>query len=93
MKITIRVEEKLTYTSDITVELPYGVSEEELNNQLDEIQHEVNRLSGGGNYEDVAEELLELGYDVRETITSFPSSPDFVELEITDYVIHKDDEY
>lgn len=89
MKVTIRVEETLKYTSDIVVELPYGVTEGDLNNQLDIIQRKVD--SASGDYEEVAEELSELGYEVKETTTSFPSSPDFDELEITDYVVHKDD--
>lgn len=88
MKVKITVVDKVTYTSDVIIELPSYMSEEEFEAHLDDTE---NNLSPGSNFEDVVDELERMGFEIKETETGFPDNPDEVNSEITNYEILEDD--
>lgn len=81
MKVRITVEENVRYQSEIIIEQPETMS----NDDLDEILSEAERSCRRESAKDVAYVLEErFGVKVLEVTTGFPDSPDDSELEIID---------
>lgn len=81
MKIQIQVEETLTYQHSITIKVENELNEDKLNDVLDKAQAYSESL------EDVADFLESAHYNVVGICQSQSSSPNDVEIEITDYDI------
>ncbi|MBX9158672.1 hypothetical protein [Bacillus cereus] len=82
-KVVISVEETIKYRSDITVEVPDGLSEKELNSILDKVE-DKHKYDGGA--KDIAHTLKQNhGFNVVEVASGFPDSPSSSESEIEDF--------
>lgn len=86
MKVGIAVEETLTYRSEVIIEQPSYMSDEELDSHIEQAEKKVSSFA------DFTAELEQMGFHVHETVTGFPSSPDDTEFEVYDTRNIKDDE-
>lgn len=81
MKVRVQIEETLKYHSEIIVEQPETMSDEEFDRILGKIERDVINESA----KDIAYVLeKDYGIIVIEVSTGFPDSPDNSELEIID---------
>lgn len=87
MKVKLTVREVLTYDSELTVILPEGVDEDNLDDILDEAERQCITDFG-----DLAYYLERRGFKVVNKCTGFPESPDDDELSIEDYEVIEEEE-
>jgi|GEM_PF-2914883 hypothetical protein len=81
MKVALTIEENLRYQSEIVIEQPESMSDQELNSILDKVE----RLCRDESAKDVAYVLSsKFGIKVHSVSTGFPGSPNDSELEIID---------
>lgn len=82
MYLKIRVDDTLRYSSDIIVEVPNNISDNEIAHLLETAQENLIKPA---NYEDVVYEIEQQGYTVIESVSGYPNNPDNTECEITEY--------
>ncbi len=81
MKVRLTIETNVRYQSEIIVEQPETMPDEDFEAILDNVE----RSCRTDNVEDVAS-VLEVTYGIKllDIRTGFPDSPDYSDLEITD---------
>lgn len=81
MKVRLTVEETVRYQTEVVIEQPETMSDEELNNILDRVERQCRHDSGP----DIAFVLeKEYGIKIHKVSSGFPDNPCDSELEIID---------
>lgn len=84
--VKVQIRHEALYKSDVTIELPKYMSDEELKAHMKDLE---NRVSTKRSFEQAMQVVEEMGFDVLETESGFPKYPSEMKCELSSYEVEK----